>query len=80
MKYVIMANYYIYKEGDDEYTEPLYLGLEGPLKIFVFDEEVNERTKLFDTAKEAGEYLDKHFGSDEKRISFKSMQIVEVAA
>ena len=43
-----------------------------------FDEKVNERTKLFKTAKAAGEYVDKHFGPDKVRMSFKSVQIVEV--
>ena len=78
VKYAIVANYYMYKEGDDDYTEPVYLGLEGEHKIFVFDEKVNERTKLFKTAKEAGEYVDKHFSPDKVRMSFKSVQIVEV--
>lgn len=41
-------------------------------------EEINGNTKLFNTAKEAGEYVDKHFGADEMRCSYSSARIVEV--
>lgn len=73
MKYAIMADYYT-KDG----TEDLYLGLEGPRKLFVFECEVTERTKLFDTAREAGEYVDKNFSPNKIRCSFESVKIVEV--
>ena len=76
--YAIMVDYYRWSEEKGDYTEPLYLGLEGKLKIFVFDEEITERTKLFKTAKAAGYYVDKHFGPDRQRICFKSVKIVEV--
>lgn len=79
MKYAIQVSYYMWDEKTEtEYTEWLYLGLEGKLKVFVFDEEINEQTKLFDTAVEAGQYVDKHFGADELRCSFESVRIVEV--
>ena len=65
-------------ETETEYTEWLYLGLEGKSKIFIFDDEVNERTKLFDAAIEAGQYVDKYFGADQQRCSFESVRIVEV--
>ena len=80
MRYAIVADYYMWNEKQGEHTEELYLGLEGKFKIFVFDKEVNDRTKLFKTAKEAGEYVDKHFDPNEMRCSFKSVKIVEVAA
>lgn len=79
MRYVIMASYYMYNAGSNtEYEDWLYLGTEGEHKIFVFDDDVTERTKLFDTAKEAGEYLDKHFPPDKQRCSFSTVRIVEI--
>ena len=77
-KYAIMAYYYMWDEElEREYQEWLYLGVDEK-RIFVFDDEVNERTKLFDTATEAGQYLDSHFGKERTRCSFSKMKIVEV--
>lgn len=79
MKYAIQVSYYMYNsETDTEYEEWLYLALEGKLKIFIFEEEVNKKTKLFNTAKEAGEYVDKHFGVNQQRSSYSTVRIVEV--
>ena len=79
MKYAIQVSYYMYNdETDTEYEEWLYLALKGEHKIFVFEDEVNEKTKLFDTAREAGEYVDKHFGANEQRCCYSAVQIVEV--
>ena len=61
MFYVIVVDYYMYSEEKGMYTEPAYLGLEGEHKLFVFDEQIVNRTKTFNTAKDAGEYVDKHF-------------------
>lgn len=79
MKYAIQVSYYMWNnETETEYEEWLYLGTEGILKVFVFDNEVNEQTKLFDTATEAGQYVDKHFGVDQQRCSYSTVRIVEV--
>lgn len=79
MKYAIQVSYYMYDSAtDNEYEEWLYLALQGEHKIFIFEDNVNEKTKLFDTAKEAGEYVDKHFGADCQRCSFSTVRIVEV--
>lgn len=79
MKYAIQASYYIWNnETEQEYTQWLYLGTEGKLKLFVFEEDINENTKLFDTATDAGKYLDKHFPPDKQRYSFENVRIVEV--
>ena len=79
MKYAIQASYYMWNgETEQEYTQWLYLGTKGKLKLFVFEEEINENTKLFDTAAKAGKYLDKHFPPDQCRASFENMRIVEV--
>ena len=79
MKYAIQVSYYMWNNiTDSEYEEWLYLALEGERKIFVFEEEITDRTKLFDTATEAGTYVDKHFGADKQRASYSSVRIVEV--
>ena len=78
MKYAIMADYNMLDKNNREYNKWLYLGIDGELRLFVFDEEIVERTKLFDTATEAGKYIDKHFGSKEGRICYKSVRLVEV--
>lgn len=80
MKYAIKADYYMWSEEKGEHTEELYLALEGPKKLFVFEEDITERTKLFDTAREAGEYIDARDSLNGKgmRMSFKSLKIVEV--
>lgn len=79
MKYAIQVSYYMYdSETNAEYEQWLYLALKGKNKIFIFEDEVNRKTKLFDTAKEAGEYVDKYFGADEQRCSFSTVRIVEV--
>jgi len=63
---------------DIDYTVPAYVGTEGKLKIFVLEDEMTENTKRFKTAKEAGEYVDKHFGADAQRISWKTVSIEEI--
>ena len=76
--YAIMVDYYRWSEEKGDYTEPLYLALEGERKLFTFEGSVTERTKVFKTAKEAGEYVDKHFWIDKQRVCFKNVKIVEI--
>ena len=79
MRYAIQLSMYKYdSEKDEEYEEWEYLGIKGEHKIFVLDEEINERTKIFNSAKEAGEYVDKHFSEDYQRCSYSEARIVEV--
>lgn len=81
MKYAIQLSMYKYdSEKDEEYEEWEYLGIQGEHKIFVLDEEINEQTKIFNSAKEAGEYVDKRFSDtdDYPRCSYSSVRIVEV--
>lgn len=79
MKYAIEVSYYHFNsETNEEYEKWVVLGLMGEKKIFVFDDRVCERTKLFNTAKEAGEYVDKHFSPDKQRCCFSTVRIVEV--
>ena len=78
MKYAIQASYYMWnKEMNWEYEQWEYLALDEH-KIFIFEDGITERTKLFSTAKAAGEYVDKHFGVGYVRCSFSKMRIVEV--
>lgn len=79
MKYAIQGSYHMWdKETETEYDEWMYVGVEGKLRLFVFDEDVTKNTKLFKTAREAGAYMDNYFGPDEVRCSFSSVRIVEV--
>ena len=79
MKYAIQGSrYMVDKDTDNEYVQWMYIGTEGKLKLFVFEKEVTKDTKLFDTAREAGEYMDNHFGPDKVRCGFSSVRIVEV--
>lgn len=81
MKYVLRANVYCENpndENDFDYTKPKYLGVEGEKKLYIFDEKIVGRTKVFATATEAGEYVDKHF-RNAQRCSYKTIDIVEIA-
>lgn len=79
MKYAIQVSYHMYNnEIDEEYDSWMYLALEGKLKLFIFEEDITEKTKLFDTAKAAGEYVDKHFGQESNRCSYSTVRIVEI--
>ena len=63
--YAIMIDYYHCKlEGNPEddifYKVPCYLGVDENT-IIIFEPTITARTKIFTTATEAGQYLDKHF-------------------
>lgn len=60
MIYAIMVNYHMWNEEKGEYDEPMYLGLEGEKRIFIFEPYVTERTKIFTTLKEALKYISKY--------------------
>lgn len=77
IKYAIQCAVY-YGDEEKEWTEWRYVAVKTKLKIFVFEESVTNDTKLFDTAKIAGEYLDKHFGKEKQRASYETVRIVEV--
>lgn len=79
MRYAIQLSMYRYNsETDTEYEQWAYVGIEGEHRIFVLDDDVCKRTKLFKTAKEAGEYLDAKFSPEEQRCSYSSARIVEI--
>lgn len=78
MTYAIQASYYLWnEETKTEYEQWKYLALDEH-KIFIFEDNVTERTKLFSTAKAAGDYVDKHFWAYRIRCSFSKIRIVEV--
>lgn len=60
MTYAIMVNYHMWNEQKGEYDEPHYLGLMGEKRIFVFDPNVTERTKIFTSLSEALNYIKFH--------------------
>lgn len=81
MKYAIQLSYYMWdSEKNEEYEKWVYVGImNDEHRTFVMDDEVADRTKLFNTAAEAGAYLDKHFPDDPgKRCSYSTVRIVEV--
>ena len=80
MKYAIMVDYNVdYDEEKDEVIGmPMYLGLEGEHKLFIFNTEIIDSTKLFDSAKEAGEYVDKYLSDSNSQISFTNLKIVQI--
>ena len=76
MKYAIQLSYYMWNsEKNEEYEKWVYVGImNDEHRTFVMDDEVVDRTKLFDTAAEAGAYLDKHFPDDPgKRCSYSTV-------
>ena len=80
MKYAIQLSYYHWNsETNEEYEKWVYVGVEGVHKIFVMDDDMTDRTKLFNTAAEAGAYVDKHFSDDDgKRCCYSTVRIIEV--
>lgn len=78
MKYAIQASYYMWnEETETEYEQWEYLALDEH-KLFIFEDDITERTKLFSTAKAAGDYVDRLFGVSYIRCSFSKIRIVEV--
>lgn len=79
MKYAIQVSLYMWDdENKTEYEQWHYIAIKGKHKIFIFEEDVTENTKLFDTAAEAGAYVDKHFGANAMRLQYSEVRIVEV--
>lgn len=74
MRYVIVVDYYMWDDEKGDYTAPLYLGVDED-HIFVFDDNICKRTEVFSTAKEAGEYVDKHF--KEPSMCFEHLRIMQ---
>ncbi len=79
IKYAIIATCYGWDgENGCEKDEELYVAVEGEYKILIFEDSITNKTKLFSTAKEAGEYVDKHFGANDQRASYRTVKTVEV--
>lgn len=75
-KFMIQVARYMYSDERGEYTEWQYLGTEGKLKLIVTENDITENTKVFNSAKEAGEYVDKMLEKDYYRINFADIRIV----
>ena len=70
-KYVLVANVYMLNPFTDEvYTLPRYVAIKGERKLLTFRDKIDENTKVFKTATDAGKYLDEHFGTDSRRSKF----------
>ena len=78
-KYVLIANvYFINPITNEEYTLPRYVATHGAKCLLTFRDRIDENTKVFKTATEAGKYLDKHFGDESRRSQFSKMDIIEI--
>ena len=54
------------------------VGVKGEHKLFVLEEDITENTKIFNTARKAGEYVDKHFGDNDMRCNYDNVRIVDL--
>lgn len=75
-KFYIQVARWMYSDEKGEYVEWQYLGTEGKLKLIITEDEITENTKEFDSAKDAGEYVDKILAKDYFRINFADIRIV----
>lgn len=82
MKYVIVVDYYVENPNnpnDMDYTEPHYLGVDEN-GIFIMATKITKRTKIFNSAKDAGEYIDNcnMLNGTNMRCSFKTVSVREL--
>ena len=82
MRYVIVVDYYVENPNnpdDFNYTEPHFLGVDEN-RIFVMETEVTERTKIFNSAREVGEYIDNcnMLNGTSMRCSFRTFSVREL--
>lgn len=78
-KYVLIANvYFLDPITNEEYTKPRYVATQGEKRLLTFKDRIDENTKVFETATEAGKYLDEHFGDESRRSQFTKMDIIEI--
>lgn len=65
--YAIKVDYFMWdSKTDEEYTQPTYLSIDTKTKrkdgtsanIIIFEEEITPHLRVFDTEKEAKEYMD----------------------
>lgn len=64
--YAIKVDYFMYNsETDSEYTQPVYLSIDTetkkkdgtPLNLIIFEEEITDHLRVFDTEREAKKYM-----------------------
>lgn len=61
--YAICGMYFIgqeFKGGDISYGKQMFLGVEGEHRIYVYDNELTERSLIFETKAEAEIYMEEH--------------------
>lgn len=78
VKYVICVNYNNWSEERGPYVAPAYLGTLGKRRVFIFSDEIDENTKRFSTAQEAGKYVDTYFSDPTNQISYKNLWIAQI--
>ena len=75
-KFMIQVARWMYSDERGEYTEWMYLGVEGKLKLIVTEEEITENTKVFNSAEKAGKYVDEMLAKNYFKINFADVRIV----
>ena len=68
--YCIKVDYFMWSEEKGDYTEPLYLSIDTetkakdgtPVNLITFEEEITPHLRVFDTEKEAKEYISTRIG------------------
>ena len=69
--YCIKVDYFMWSEEKGEYTEPAYLSIDTgtkakdgtPVNLIIFKEDITPCLRIFDTKKEATEYMKKHLSN-----------------
>ena len=77
VRYCIKVDYFHWdEEKDEEYTKPLYWCVSEEHLIIIFREEIDNRLRVFDTEKEANEYLKSH--STGFNICYENPRVVAI--
>jgi hypothetical protein len=80
-KYGIKVDYYMYSDEKGMYTSPCFLYTDrSKFKLLVFDERIDRDDidlRVFDSEKEAQEYMEKH-GWSNPQCSFENPRIVKL--
>ena len=61
--YAICGLYYVakeYKGKEVSYGVQRFLGVEGEYRLYIYDKELTDRSLIFETKKEAKEYMKAH--------------------
>lgn len=83
--YAIKVDYFMFNsKTDEEYTEPLYLSIDTETKrkdgtlagIIIFEEEITDHLRVFDTEKEAKKYIKDH--STGYNVCYENPRVIKI--